>query len=472
MKKLEYFLLGFKHGSFMYKEWIIDCFGQVVLDEVPSNPNFQKTKKNETETFALAGVRDDKKPVRYVFEKYPLQLFEQDNKVWFFHPDTQEQLELEGVTIGKPFYSFKEEVQLKKGDMVNLDRDVTTWIGNMITNQIILVYPFGDIIPFITGRFFPKDAEKKIQPLLTSITYEQKNDPTFKREPGKIYTDVLEELYFQAVFSIEGWCQLAAPAATPFTVTTDPKIKEVKDRLVKENWEAIQNGDVVVITEILNKLIAMDETFQAKDPEGGFLEVDKGKLFNIVRAKQYLMYGLEWDFNDPTKAVLIDRPLEEEWDITKLHHVANSIVSGSYNRGASTALGGELAKIIMRFFLNTTITEDDCKTNRGFTSILRAADLAGYEDVYYRSENKWVLTNTDTLKKLIGQKVEFRSPMFCLTKGDGYCLHCMGLKYRNLKNSLASLATEAGNIIMYIFMKRMHGVSLAIVDWDINTELF
>lgn len=468
MKKLDYLLMSFREGSFMYKEWIIECFGIVHFEPKPEELyNYEKVTERMYSGLAVVSAREESLPVRYKFEHHPMKLFADGDKVVFCHPETHEWVELEGVVPDEPVLKFNTEVQLKKGDMVNLNRDVTTWIGNMIINQIVLVYPFGNIIPFMTGNFAPSDIEKKISGLITTTP----KDPLATRDPKLIYTDVLEELYYQAVYSIDGWLQLSVPAATEYTITTDPKIAALRKKLVKENWDAIQAGDKVVITKVMNELIKADMEFQDGDPEGGFLKVGKKKLFNIVRARQYLMYGLEWDFTDPTKAVLIERPLEEGWDVTKLDYMANSIISGSYNRGANTALGGELAKIITRFFLNTYITEDDCKTKIGYHQLITPDLVSGYDQTNFKIDGKWKLLTANEVSAYVGKTMEIRSPMYCLTGEDSFCLECMGHRFENLRTSLASIATSVGNIIMYIFMKRMHGVELATVVWELD-ELF
>ncbi|ATA65336.1 hypothetical protein 2050HW_00001, partial [Serratia phage vB_SmaM_ 2050HW] len=133
---------------------------------------------------------------------YPYQLFKDDDRVVFFDRDTQAWEPLQEVRLNYPFFRFKDEITLNKGDLVNVDRELTTWYGNVVVNQTILCHSFGATIPFMAGQIKIGAIESKIAELLTS-TPEQGEE----RDATKIYTDDLEKKYYQAAYSVTGWCQ-------------------------------------------------------------------------------------------------------------------------------------------------------------------------------------------------------------------------------------------------------------------------
>lgn len=57
--------------------------------------------------------------------------------------------------------------------------------------------------------------------------------------------------------------------------------------------------------------------------------------------------------------------MAEGWKAENLPELASSLREGSYDRGASTALGGEAVKFILRVMQNTVVSEDDCQSKNG-----------------------------------------------------------------------------------------------------------
>lgn len=461
MKKLDYFLRGLNHGAFAYKEWIIECFGIVTLPPKPDTEIQYIQDLSPEEQLSYPMVYSDE-PRRCTFEKYPCQLFQDQGQVVFVDPETAQWTVLE--ELAQPlkergaFFKFKDRCQLPTRAIKNVYEPLETCYGNLLVNQIVLVFPFGEVIPFQVGEIDLRKVEDQISERLESVP-EDENVP---RDPNKIYVDVLEELYYEAAYSMSGWMQLGVPAATPYTITVDPGIRKLRAELLEKHIDELDQP--AVIAKIMKQLIDADKNWQANDPDAGFLQ--PGKTFDVVRAKMFLMWGIEYDFTDRSKVVLIQRSLAEQWDITKLPEIANSLIDGSFNRGAMTALGGELAKVIMRFFMTTLITEDDCKTRLGRIKFIDESNQRDYQQMYIFDGQKEVLLDSETIKGYYGKQVLMRSPMYCQTKDGNFCVKCMGARFQDRRNSLAALATEVGARCLYIFMSRMHGVALKVERWD------
>lgn len=449
MDRVEYLKKAVKHGACYYKTWLIDSMG--IVDFPP------KPETVAAEIIPAPGLRGDEPP-RFPHEEHPYQLFDFKGTPVFLNPESNEWEPVEGYKKGRAFYTFKEEIQLAPNDIANVKEPITTWVGNLLVNQCVLCYPFGDLIPFQMGQFSISKVEKIIASKLESLPENGE-----ARDETKIYVDILEQYYYDAAFSLSGWTQLAVPAATPYTLTTDPAIRKRRIELLNQYKD--QLDDPAIIAKIMEELIEMDKAFQANDPEAGYLQ--PGKSFDVVRAKAFLMYGIERDFNDPNKIVLIDRPLTEGWDLEKLPYMVNSLIDGSFYRGAMTALGGEGAKFIQRFFLNTNIIMEDCGVTYGIGAVLKDKDKDEYigASVVGPGGKRLEITE-ENYSSFTNKPLQLFSPMYCKAKKPNFCVKCLGARYRGKPNSPAALASVIGSVLMYIFMKKMHGVALKTKKWD------
>lgn len=454
MLKRDYLLTALNYGSFLYKGWVIDAFGIVNYPE--KDPERRPNGK-----YPLY-FKDE--PRREDFEEYPFQLFQEDGQVVFFNPFSKEWEVLQGAEPGIAPFRFKDKIDLEPGDLVNVKEKVTTLVGNVMVNQTVLCYPFKDRIPFIAGEIKIGKIEDKIAELLETPP----EDPS-ERDPQKIYTDELESKYYPAAFSLTGWCQLATPAATPYTIVTAPDMAKRRTALYEQYKD--QLDDPAIVAKIMSELIKYDIEFQSQDPEKGFLRPGS-KDFDVVRAKAYISHAIEYDFENRNKITVIQNPLSEQWDINKLPEMANSLIDGSFNRGAMTALGGEAAKFIGRFFMNTAIAEDDCGSRLGLEHTVTKENEEGFHWSYFFDEkNVLTLMTPEIAAASHGKRYLFRSPLFCHTTDGNFCVKCIGKRFENTKTALGALATEVGSIIMGIQMSAMHGRSLKVEKWDWNNAL-
>ena len=450
MHKREYFLAALNYGSFLYKGWVIDCFSQVQYPE----KNVHRKPDGDYPIYF------PNEPIRQSFEEYPYQLFTELDQIVFFDPATNQWDVLQGAELNKPPFRFKQEIELKAGDLANVTEDFKTLVGNVLVNQTVLCYPFGNRIPFQKGKVNLGKIEDIIAGLLqTPPENKEERDPKF------IYTDEVEERYYPAAFSISGWCQLGAPAATPYTIVPPPNIKEIREKIVeKYRSEGLNNS--ATIAKISKELSDIDVAFQNQDPEKGFLRPGT-KDFDAVRMKMFLSHGQELDFVDKSKVTYIENPLAEGWDITKLPEMVNSLIDGSFSRGALTALGGEAAKFIGRFFLNTIISENDCGSHLGILHKVTKDTEVGYHWAYFFDEkNELKLMTPELASQSHGKTYLFRSPMYCHTGNGNFCVTCIGKRFENSRNGLGGTATEVGSILQSISMAAMHAQALRLEKWD------
>lgn len=421
MKKRDYFLAAMRDECYRHRSWVYDAF------------SFQEEAKQEPVT------------------DHPWPLWRTAQGYFFKNMVTGNVEMLEGTLEDEPAFDFLEEIDLKKGDIISLKEDVKTTYGNVLYNYITLVYSVGDKIPFQAGEIKPGALEKFF------FTMESVPPEGTTRDPKKIYVD--EYLKFQeAIRFTEEFAILCVPAATPINVVTDPRIPEVRAKLIAEAVKSGKINDPAEEARITEELVKMDRAWVENDPEKGFYTKDKS--FNITRKKMYVIQGTESGFDASPDASIIETSLEDGWDISRLPEMNNSLRNGSFSRGAMTALGGEIVKTLLRITQNTSITEDDCKANHGLPVTMTKEEAKKYVDRYYIGPNKKPIYIDDAVaESLVGKTVEIRSPWSCQTDGYNVCRTCMGKALGETPKAISVYVSDVGSAFLLTFLALMHGQS-------------
>lgn len=371
--------------------------------------------------------------------------------------------QISDAEAGKPVYSKRELFKVAPGDFIGcaVDAEVPyTWV---LWHHIVIVYAFGDKIPFNPEPVSLRDIEKIIAKRLTDNPKELPG-----KEHDKIY--VYEYLRFtEAVATmLAGLTQIFTPGTTRKSLVTDPKIRQVRARLLKETEG--RHHDPATISMIKSELEKIDRDWVKGDDSEDYL-IGK-KNFSIVRMKTLCMHGEESAFGDGTNVTLIPTSLDEGLDLTHLPDYANSLREGSFNRGAQTAMGGEEVQYLIRVFQNHAITEDDCGTILGLNREVPVVNGRSFVGYYIIEGGKTVALTDDNISKYVGKKVVLRSPMLCRTEGAGYCAKCMGDSNAKFPLSLGTQASDVGSMMLYIFMKKAHGTALRTTRFDLKTDLY
>lgn len=426
MNKKEYMIAALKSGLYTKKSWVISAFSVAIQPDTD---------------FPLALIRNDE---GVYFQPAGDKPITEDTVAGDLKSGL---VQLMGVGPTEAAYRFDEPVTITNEDCPNVEGTIETTYGNLFVNYLVLVYPFGDRIPFITGVVNPKKIESQIEELLVSNPERGETAPE-----GKI---TVEEYltYTDAICTLGGYTQLCVPSATPRTLVPPPGIKELRAKLLAENADRLH--DPAVIAKIDKALVDYDKAWLAEDKDAmGFYMKDKS--FNVVRKKQYLFHGAESGFSDTGEVDVVVNSLDDGWDITKLPAMINSLREGSFNRGALTALGGEAVKYFYRVMQNARIIEPDCGTTAG---VMRKV-LPAYVGFSVLSSNKTIKLTDDNIGKYLGKTMLVRSPSYCETAGVNYCETCMGEINSRNPTGLGAAAAEVGSTFLGTFMSMMHGNAL------------
>ena len=428
MNRYEYFIAALQSGAYRWKEWVMSAFAVTNL------------------------------PTQLGADAYPYKLYTRDSNLFFIDPHTGEETQIVNATTEEPLLYPDEAMDLKIGDLPNVDRDIKeTSVGNVLFNAVVLCYPFGAKIPYRDGKqHLGKLEQQSIVKLLV-------NDDDPRVEQGMISVTELQR-YIKAALNLGGYATVFSPSVTARSLVAAPGYVELRNALMEQYKNQLH--DPAIIAKIGDLLEQLDREYIANDPEGGFYQKDKS--FAIVRKKMLYMHGVEWNF-DGAGITFIPTSLNDGWDIRNLPAMSNSLRDGSFSRGALTALGGEATKTIFRIMAGTIVAEDDCGTTLGIPmTLLNPEKYIGNTVIIDGVQIKVTEANASELG---GQFVQLRSPGYCKTKDNNYCRCCVGDFVIGKEDALPSICGEVGSDLLQMFMGRAHAVALKTAKFDFKKHL-
>lgn len=395
-----------------------------------------------------------------------LTLRHEDNKPpYFIDPDTNQKVTLDSPG-GIPAFRFKDTVTLEAGWCENLTETVETTYGAWLFNQIVVVYPFGNKIAFSKNGYSIKEIEKIIESRLRDDPDADQESKDAQLPPLKQPLYVREYIkYNEAAGSLTGLTQLCVPAATPFTLTVDPRVLKRRQELLEQYKDRL--NDPVIQAKIGNELVALDKQILKEDPDRGFYYRDKS--FEVVRKALFLFQGAEGGFGK--RGDFIATSLDEGSDLKDLPALANAQRDGSYSRGAQTELGGVTTKLNLRIFQNSVVVPEDCGTTIGKPLLVTAGNFDTLVGNYRIVDKTPVRIESTDKDALIGKTIELRSPMFCHAQGANFCAICVGDGIASTPDALSTYAADIGSAFMLSMMKKMHGKALKTERYDIKRSI-
>ncbi|QAX96024.1 hypothetical protein [Vibrio phage vB_VmeM-Yong XC32] len=409
INKLDYFKLAMRDGLYRHRAWLF---------RVLSLPN-----RDKAVGVNVPGFREGK---------------------WFYHNPEIEggQEEITGWEEGQPLFPIKERFTITEDFLSCVREPVETNYGEAIINACIFEWGSEGVLPYVAGKINKKLLSKRVSAALLdqSLSVPQ-------------YLKVMQAMNYITVFA-----EITVSAYTPKALTASPEALKIRDELLEKFKD--QLDDPAIVAMIDEAITEADREYMAGDDASKFFLKDKA--YAVVRKKLFHVQGGLAKLDDPSKMDYIPRSLGEGYAAEDLPAIINSLRSGSYDRGASTALGGEAAKFSNRVFQNLKIAEDDCRTMVGKPELVEAGrDLVG-RYIVGRDEP----ISEQEFAKLIGTEIILRDPTACKTKNRGYCARCMGDKEVNSNVGLGPRMAEMCNVFMSISLAAFHGTASKTVDFD------
>lgn len=338
----------------------------------------------------------------------------------------------------------------------------TTTVGRYITNYLQAVYPFDETHRGTNSSFTYNNGEWSIKnhhKLLVSAMLRE-NDPITVQEYKR---------YANMFFFLGSFTELCVPSYTRKSLTTDPKLQEIKMALYLANKEKIDAGDPVAIAALEDALIKIDKAYLSDDPSSRMLNALGGKAYNVARKQVYLTVGGVEEFSKHTGNYdFILRSLSEGWDVKELPIIANNIRKGSFNRGHETQLGGAETKYIVRVFQDYVAKIDDCGTTHGLPVDFNMVNIKNFIGRSVKLDNKdeWSVLTEANLAQFDKKQAILRSPQHCQAKGC-ICYKCCGSRFAELDiKHVTMILAELTSKFTTMALKAMHGTKLQVYETD------
>lgn len=435
MKKLDYLKLAITAKAYKDRSWVFSLVSQV-----------------------------QEGPEDYLKQPFPYRLVQTLSGFFFVDPEKDNQLTMiDGIKAGEPLFTFTESIDIDATWCINLKEPVTSTLGRLLVNLLILVDVFNDKIPYINGPISVGDIESIIAKGLKDTPpadTPRDNNCIYVDE----YTKFIDRLQFLAILA-----PLCVWSATKTNVVAPVGIVSYREELAKEYGDKLT--DPAYLAEFEDKLRKYDSDYLAEDPSNGkFLS---GDMKNIRRKKLFLTSGAEMGFKITSKVSPVVPSLSDGWGYNQKEFVSsmNGLRAGSYARGTETIKGGVTAKALLRSLGSFKIVDNDCGSTMGLKRTFTNDTISKTVGRYMLTGNKSTVITDDTSATFIDKEISLRSPLYCRSEGETFCKYCVGDKIALNPEGLSLAVTDVSNVILYSFMKLMHGKRLSTAHYDFNIAL-
>ena len=332
------------------------------------------------------------------------------------------------------------------------------WIFNIFLFQ---GFDFSWIVGGYLNENVNKKAFNKIHQKIIYALIEDKIDPE-RYKKFITYVDFLMP-----------WETVLSPAQSEKLLICTKEIDKLKAKLIKENADAIKNGDPAVVESIEKKLKDFVLEYLKDDPAlDAYLSGGGGNLDNNFK-NMYIMKGVIRDPDPNAKqeyyaatSSFLDGISADEYAL-----LANSLTGGPYSRSKKTEIGGYWEKLIVAA-LSPEVVDDkteDCGTDKYVTVTLTDDIIDTFMYSYIiKSNGELEELNSSNIDKYRNKKVKVRSTLFCKrTKEGKVCHHCAGNFFTRRGNLNAGLAVSAlSTKLKLVSMKAFHDSTIQTAEID------
>ena len=441
MIKEDYYRLALASGAYRRTDWVYSVFTELdIAEELPAKLYpFYTFKSRDKKIFSL-------------IPKDPSD----------FNCKELEQVEITDYSGDGPLLHVYDDLVIGPDQFINVLEPVKTTYGRALINCYVLIFPFGSKIPFKDDELYAD----KIESIVASKLHATPEDGS-ERDPKLFYVDELLR-FNNAANNLTSFNDVFVNSFSEKCIVPADGIAELKRQLLEEYGDRI--NDPVVLSEVEKKMIDYYKKYMEGDSSTDLLNTSS-KSYSIVFKKLYMMLGSEEALDEGVQTEPIVKSLDEGWDLTKIDTLNTITRAGSFKRGARTALGGELVKWLFRISSNVRILEGDCGSTTGLPFKVTESNvkrLAGFSII---EKGNLVKLDENNVSSYIGRIVILRSPMYCKFDKTDYCSVCAGERLSKNPTGASAAISNLGSVIMYIFMKAMHGKALATKKIDFNRTI-
>jgi len=363
------------------------------------------------------------------------------------------------ISVKPSKYLVTDYFDLPAGILANQKESVKdTTFGSFIFNSLCLANAFGDKIPYINDELNDKGFGKVNKIVAKKIGAEEINVQEFGT-----YASATTWLGYQT--------ELFMPGPSLRLIVPNKRVMETKKKLLKEHPEFTTGESVGSVVagkyhdEVEVPLLKIAKEELAKDPSGRIYDLKKPGIGNNYKNSEITNGPLPDTLNQGNFFIVTDSFIDGA-KRQSYAALANKALMGSVSRSVMTQRGGEYSKYIAIMMQAITLGPkgSDCGTT-SYVEVDITPDNKGiFEYEYAVINGQTVEMTSDILDKLVGKRVQIRSPIFCKMK-DCICNKCMGNRpYRfGIKNygMVASIPSER---VKNASMKRIHNMAMTTIQ--------
>lgn len=334
----------------------------------------------------------------------------------------------------------------------------TTTIGRLIFNKYFIECEpeLLDIVGYINDNVSKKTYGKLFDMLGYDVLEGKINIETYKR-------------FCKKTQKFMPYVSILAPNHSDNMLTITKKINKKKAELIKENKEAFDKGDVIVVDKVSKELLDYARELMKDDPAMDMFLSGAGGSFENNFKNMFIMRGSVQD-PDPRKSYniitsnYVDGVSKEEYS-----KLANTLAAGPYSRSKKTELGGYWEKLFLTAFQHVVLLQpdSDCGTTRHITMKVtdKNIDMIMYSYVINNDGSLTEITS-ENKSKFIGKTVKLRFSSMCEAK-NGICNKCAGnLFYRLGIRNVGAAIPQIPSRLKVLSMKLFHDDQLNFTEMD------
>lgn len=257
-------------------------------------------------------------------------------------------------------------------------------------------------------------------------------------------------------------------------LTLPKESHRLKDKLIEENRQKIDDGDPIISSEI-EKAVCADAYERLRNVDGFALFDSDAVKFDNNYKTMFVMKGAIVDNIGEHESGYKTITSNYNEGITKedMPKISDSLVTSAYSKGHATQDAGYSGKKYISRFQNIKVGPkgSDCKSDGYDVVLLTKENMNRYLYRYIIEGKELVLLDDDTILKYIGKEVKMRGPKYCKRRGCEYCNICFGeMPYiLDTPNVGLQFNIATGNVLN-ADMKKFHDVTIKTYQLDIEKD--
>ena len=336
----------------------------------------------------------------------------------------------------------------KDGKVTTNKSEFTTTVGLYIFNLLLSSVDMTSVVGYINRNINGKSYGSIDQQMVYAIMEDRITVQQYKEW----------QMILQWLMPLQ---DIISTCHTEKILTVGKAIAKRKAELIKENQEAINNGDPKVIEDIERELLDLAKEYIGDDPSMDSLNSGAGASFGNQFKNMYIIKGAvaDPDPNAHQKYNIVTSSYIEGIKSDEYTIIGQSGVNGSFSRGKKTAVGGYWEKLFINSLQHVKLDPvgSDCGTTRHIVIELTENNLNDYIYSYaINSNGSLELITSQNYKKFIGKKTKIRFSSMCESR-TGICNKCAGeLLYATSSENIAISTGQIPDKLKNIYMKAFH----------------